>query len=134
MGAAISYLVTLEARQACSACGVPVAMPAYVWDSRYKDGQLFYCFNGHAMSWRETEADRLRKQIAEHQQFLENERKRHEWTKQDLEKQRKVNAGLKGEITKTKNRVGNGVCPCCNRSFQNLRRHMGSKHPGYKSE
>lgn len=26
-------------------------------------------------------------------------------------------------------RVQNGVCPCCNRSFWNLERHMKSKHP-----
>lgn len=24
-----------------------------------------------------------------------------------------------------------GVCPCCNRSFTNVRRHMTSQHPDY---
>lgn len=24
-------------------------------------------------------------------------------------------------------------CPCCNRTFQNLQRHMTSKHPDYVS-
>jgi hypothetical protein len=24
-----------------------------------------------------------------------------------------------------------GVCPCCNRTFQQLARHMKAKHPGY---
>jgi hypothetical protein len=28
-------------------------------------------------------------------------------------------------------RVGNGVCPCCSRSFTNLKRHIRSKHPDY---
>jgi hypothetical protein len=31
-------------------------------------------------------------------------------------------------------RIGNGVCPCCNRSFTNLRRHMTTKHPEYPKE
>lgn len=26
-------------------------------------------------------------------------------------------------------RIHNGVCPCCNRSFVNLQRHMKTKHP-----
>lgn len=39
----------------------------------------------------------------------------------------------KGVITKIKKRVHNGVCPCCNRSFVNLRRHMKNKHPDYTS-
>jgi hypothetical protein len=25
------------------------------------------------------------------------------------------------------------VCPCCNRSFQNLRRHMATKHPEFNA-
>lgn len=29
-------------------------------------------------------------------------------------------------------RVQRGVCPCCRRSFQNLRRHMATKHPKAK--
>lgn len=28
-------------------------------------------------------------------------------------------------------RFSKGVCPCCNRSFEALRRHMESKHPDY---
>lgn len=34
-------------------------------------------------------------------------------------------------LRKTKDRVKNGVCPCCTRHFTNLERHMASKHPGY---
>jgi hypothetical protein len=28
-------------------------------------------------------------------------------------------------------RVGNGVCPCCNRTFEDLARHMKVKHREY---
>ena len=28
-------------------------------------------------------------------------------------------------------RVMNGVCPCCNRTFQNLREHMKSEHADF---
>lgn len=41
-------------------------------------------------------------------------------------------SAARGQVTRIKNRVGNGVCPCCNRSFGNLHRHMQTKHPGWK--
>lgn len=37
----------------------------------------------------------------------------------------------KGQLTKTKKRIGAGVCPCCNRTFQDLARHMTGQHPDY---
>ena len=32
---------------------------------------------------------------------------------------------------RTAKRVANGVCPCCHRSFTNVRRHMNTQHPDY---
>lgn len=29
---------------------------------------------------------------------------------------------------------GHGVCPCCNRTFSDLQRHMASKHKGFAAE
>lgn len=43
-------------------------------------------------------------------------------------------AALKGQVTKMKNRVGHGVCPCCTRSFSNLARHMATQHAGFAAE
>lgn len=40
-------------------------------------------------------------------------------------------SATKGVVTKIKNKISKGICPCCNRSFTNLRRHMNSKHPDY---
>ena len=40
-------------------------------------------------------------------------------------------AAYKGHLTRVKRRVGNGVCPCCNRTFKNLADHMTTKHPDY---
>ena len=42
---------------------------------------------------------------------------------------RRSRDGVKGVVAKLKKRVGRGVCPCCNRHFSNLQRHMESKHP-----
>jgi len=40
-------------------------------------------------------------------------------------------AAAKGQLTKTKRRVANGVCPCCNRTFADLSAHMHGQHPEY---
>lgn len=38
---------------------------------------------------------------------------------------------MRGKLKAQTTRVKNGVCPCCNRSFQNLKRHMNTKHPNW---
>lgn len=43
-------------------------------------------------------------------------------------------AAQRGVTTRLKNRVANGVCPCCNRTFANLQRHMSTKHKGFIAE
>lgn len=40
----------------------------------------------------------------------------------------------KGVATKARKRSGAGLCPCCNRSFSQLRRHMEAKHPDFDPE
>lgn len=42
---------------------------------------------------------------------------------------RRSRDGMKGVVAKIKKRVGRGVCPCCNRHFANLQRHMETQHP-----
>ena len=37
----------------------------------------------------------------------------------------------KGVTTRLKNRVQKGVCPCCNRYFAQLQRHMTTQHPNF---
>ncbi len=37
----------------------------------------------------------------------------------------------KAAKTKLKKRIAAGVCPCCQRSFQNLARHMAGQHPDF---
>lgn len=54
----------------------------------------------------------------------------------DQERQARVDAeraaiSAKGQITKLKKRIGNGVCPCCNRFIKQLARHMETCHPAY---
>lgn len=116
-------------------CGTPFAAPsALVKRCRESDQYKLYCPSGHVNVWRETEVKRLRKKSdADAKSILYwQERARAEEAATVAEKRR--HAATKGVLTKTRKRVGNGICPCCRREFQNLKRHMKSKHPEYKDD
>lgn len=111
----------------CISCGVQFGVTVEFDRSRRSDKQRFYCPNGHGQAYVESDADRLRKQ-------LEAARARAAATADQLEAERRAHAATKGQLTKTRKRVAGGVCPCCNRSFVNLGRHMAGQHPGYGKE
>lgn len=95
---------------------------------------FFHCPNGHSRHFSESAADRLRKErdrlaqkVAEKDDEIRHQR-------EIAEAAERRSSAARGQITKLKNRVGRGVCPCCNRTFENLARHMGTKHPTFAAE
>ena len=112
----------------CIRCGIPMALPEFYMEQRRKDHQSFHCLNGHPQCYpQETVEERLKRELA-------NETKRREWAEQETKRARHAESIARGKTTALRERVSNGVCPCCNRSFTNLRRHMASKHPTYKTD
>ncbi len=77
-------------------------------------------------------------ELARTKKALEQQKANTEWYRQQAETrgkdrdhaQHQVRA-YRGVITKTKRRIAHGVCPCCQRTFQDLARHMKGQHPGY---
>lgn len=95
------------------------------------DSVNFYCPNGHSQVFTRTREQKL---AAE----LEAEKRRRGWaetslthTRDQLEATERSLRGHKAAKTRIKNRIAAGVCPCCNRTFQNLARHMAGQHPQY---
>jgi hypothetical protein len=130
---AITRLVVLE-RTFCVNCDITFAVPADWLNQRRRDGRTFYCPNGHNLSYTESDADRLRKRVAHlevQKTHLADQRDAERRARQAAEKSA---AAQRGENTKLRKRAANGVCPCCHRSFTQLRRHMTAKHPGYVQE
>lgn len=110
----------------CIDCGVPFAMTEELIASLRYTGKTFYCPNGHPMIYG-GEKKRLERRIKE----LETDR---EWYRDEVERQKRTLAAARGQLTKIKKRVANGVCPCCHRQFVNMARHMKMKHPDYSTE
>jgi ssDNA-binding Zn-finger/Zn-ribbon topoisomerase 1 len=116
--------VTLEAVE-CPDCGCIFGMTKTMDDARRANHRRFYCPNGHHLSYPgESREEKLKRQLEQTSNQLAN-------TQSRLEMEKRSKAAVKGQLTKTKKRVGNGVCPCCNRSFANLARHMHGQHPEY---
>ena len=113
---------------ACADCGITFAVPD-TWDkARRNDGKGFYCPNGHSLFYGKTT---LEKQLEAAKRHRDNLSAALTASQDQVVAERKAHATTKGKLTKTRKRVGNGVCPCCNRSFADLGRHMAGQHPDY---
>ena len=118
----------------CILCGVVIVMPEDFYNCRLKDQKHFYCINGHSQFFKrgQTEADKLRKELEAAEAEAEYQKRRAMRAYEAQRKEERRTAAYKGQVTKIKNRVGKGVCPCCNRSFVNLARHMANQHPNFE--
>jgi hypothetical protein len=78
----------------------------------------FYCPNGHRQYYTaESDADKLRRELKRKEQEVADQ------VRAKLQAQSELDAAQR----KLK-RVAKGICPCCNRSFTNLHKHMATKH------
>jgi hypothetical protein len=96
--------------------------------ARRADHARFYCPTGHGLSYNQlSEAERLRKRLALTEGQLTH-------TRDQLQATEYQRRAQKGQNTRMKNRIAAGVCPCCNRSFKDLHRHMTGQHPEFAHE
>lgn len=133
MGAVLEFNCALESLT-CGECGIEWAMPRWFVAVRRENGATFYCPNGHPRVFRETEVEKLRKERDKLARRVEWAESRREAWRRESEHQERRAASYRGHLTRTKKRVANGVCPCCNRTFHDLARHMASKHPSYAAD
>ncbi len=120
----------------CGKCGATYAINERFRAEKQKKGGGWHCPYCQC-TWGyfgETEAQRLKTQLDAQikqtefaRQNAKAEREAREHTERRLSATRAVS-------TRLRNRIKNGVCPCCHRSFENLRRHMTSQHPHFAAE
>lgn len=118
----------------CCNCQQIFAVPGVVRRRWQEKGTTFYCPNGHAQHYTESDVQKLQKQLAD-------EKRRREWYERNAADERAARErtqrrliAAKGQQTKLRNRVKNGVCPCCTRTFMNLQQHMKTQHPEFQAE
>lgn len=109
----------------CGECGVTFGMTEEFIAQRRADHRGFHCPNGHSRYYpQKSEAEKLRDRLRSAEARLTH-------TQDQLQMTEYQRRAQKGQNTRLKNRIAAGVCPCCNRSFQDLRRHMAGQHPDY---
>jgi hypothetical protein len=127
----LTYTKSLVIEECC-VCHMTFAMPRDFMDQcRNSTRKFFYCPAGHEQHYTTNQLATLRRklELAEQQRdWAENARKAARDQAQAAERSA---AAYKGRVTRLKNRAAAGVCPCCNRTFENLHRHMASKHPDF---
>lgn len=120
----------------CCVCGAIFAVALTPFEHARQHGGFFYCPNGHRVGWNKSdtedarirrERDILKQQIAQRDDSLREERHHRVCAERSA-------AAYKGQVTKLRKRAKAGVCPCCNRTFQNLSRHMQTQHPDFEDK
>lgn len=118
----------------CASCGVVFAIPTPLIKKLKETGSGFYCPNGHSLSYGESEAQRLQKQLDRERRTREAYQSDVRMLREQRDSAERSAAAYKGQTTKLKKRASAGVCPCCNRHFDKLQSHMETKHPKFVEE
>lgn len=113
----------------CGVCGIAWSAPKAFMDECRKEGKnkTFYCPNGHARVFKESEADEVRRELNRAKQMLAQR------DDEILAERWRVQAEQK-KVKKLTVRASAGVCPCCNRTVRQMALHMKQKHPSFKAE
>ena len=101
-------------------CGIVYALSDDYIADRQRDRKTFYCPNGHSRWYPGQTPEQKLARAEARVTHLEDQKEAAE---------RSARA-YKGQTTRIKNRIRNGVCPFCNRSFADVREHMAAKHEG----
>lgn len=120
----------------CIKCGSTYAILESVKAHHVRVGGNHYCpYCGTSQGWKgRPEEERRAEEIANLKAEISRKEEQVRRARQDAEHFEASRNAYKGQVTRLKNRAKNGVCPCCNRHFENLQRHMASKHPSFTEE
>lgn len=109
----------------CCKCSTHFAIDKDFNNRCLATGESFYCPHGHSQSYVETEIIKLRKE----KQRLVSELS---WAENEAHIAKNERKAARAKLTRTQNRIANGVCPCCHRTFKQLAAHISTKHPDFK--
>lgn len=123
----------------CGVCHVVFAMPASLerkaraHPADDPDTVYFHCPHGHQLRYNgESKEQKLERQLGWARDDAARANARADQSAASARGQKAAATRARNERDRILRRIKNGVCPCCNRSFQNVRRHMASQHPEFE--
>lgn len=120
-------MATEFADMCCGECGIEFHVPQHFYDERRKTGKGWHCPNGHSRVFRESDADKFRRERDQAKQEIARIEQEREEQRARAEKAERATARLK-------KRASAGTCPCCNRTFANMAEHMKGQHPEFVAD
>lgn len=113
-------------RFACGQCGIEFDVPDHFARECHEKGnaKTWYCPNGHQRVFRDSDSDKFRRERDQAVQRLAQAEADARAARQGWEKAER-------ELTRQHRRAAAGTCPCCQRTFTNMARHMKTKHPAF---
>jgi len=133
-----TYTGTLVVKT-CGSCGTTYGLSDETNRCALADDRVLWRCTNPECAWdrvhcTDTELSRTKRELEQARRWSElnrieaaNERSRREIAERGY-------AAQKGVTTKLRKRIAAGVCPCCNRTFENLARHVARQHPKYAKE
>jgi hypothetical protein len=109
----------------CAQCGVAFGVSKDFQERRREDHEGFFCPAGHSNVYTGASEAQLLRRVLEQKENELRASKCETLNERNLREAAEVHAA---KFQRKLKRVKKGVCPCCNRSFSNLARHMASKH------
>lgn len=76
-----------------------------------------------------SEKEKLERKLASTQEEVNRERGWRRNAEDATDTAKRQRNALKGHLGRAKKRAAAGTCPCCNRTFRALTRHMNNQHP-----
>lgn len=125
----------------CPTCHITYAIPEQLDEAAQKYNRAewpnntlsFYCPNGHSLSYPgRNEEQLLRRRLDAAKDHNATLTARLDQTEASRRANKAAATRARNERDRILQRIKGGVCPCCNRSFKNVRRHMASQHPDYE--
>ena len=96
---------TMMAVYECPSCGVSHGIPSKYAKALRNNGGGYYCPNGHWLSWGESKADKLKKELS-----AARDGERQAWSccrdaQEQAEHLKRSRNGMKGALVRTRNRL-----------------------------
>lgn len=122
----------------CGVCGIPFALPTALNERGHKhpaddpNTVYFWCPAGHQLRYDGRSETVVLEERLEHSRDRAGRlAHRAEQAEASAKAHRGAATRARNERDKAKARIAKGVCPCCNRHFKDVERHMATRHPDY---
>lgn len=115
-------------------CGVHLAIPETLYREAFQNGTAVYCPLGHTFVWKESQVDRLTRELATAESQRKAARAALVATRDQRDAAERSNRAYRGWITRLRNKIAAGVCPVagCHRHFENVQAHIATQHPEWR--